>query len=113
MSFKQNAKINRRRTARVNVTIPLFNAQGKPITDAIYGGSIIKVAFTVRNTWMQASKEAGVRFDIAAVQGLKIQKTDRSASDFGFGVEDDGMAPAAGDYDETAAGPGAGDDVDF
>jgi hypothetical protein len=113
VSFKQNARIVRKDQTVVNITIPLFNAQGQPIDEPIYGGSIIKVAFTVRNTWMQASKEAGVRFDIAAVQAIKVQKTDRSASDFGFSLEDDGMEPAAGGYDATAAGPGEDDQVDF
>jgi hypothetical protein len=106
--FKQNARITRKDGTVVNITIPMFNAQGQPIEDPIYGGSIIKVAFTVRNTWMQASKEAGVRFDIAAVQALKIQRSDRTATSFGFAAE----APA--DNEESGMGSLEADSgVDF
>jgi hypothetical protein len=89
INFKQNARIKRRDGQIIEVKIPLFNAQGKPITDAVYAGSIIKVAFTTRNTWMPANKEAGLRLDISAVQVLKlVSSSSRSASDFGFGTEE-------------------------
>lgn len=115
IKFRQNAKIKRKDGTIVDVTIPLYNRAGRLIEDPIYGGSMIQVAFTVRNTWMANDKKAGVRLDIAAVRVLKLVKTERSASDFGFEVEDDeAPEPAGGDYDETAMGPGEGDEpVDF
>jgi hypothetical protein len=117
INFKQNARIKRRDGQVIEVKIPLFNARGEAITDAIYGGSIIKVAFTVRNTWMAKDKEAGIRLDIAAVQILKLVKTSRSASDFGFGNEagyedEDDDAPAGNAFAGNGGGD-AGDEDEF
>jgi hypothetical protein len=117
VNFKQNAKIRRKDGQVIEVKIPLFNARGEAITDAIYGGSIIKVAFTVRNTWMAKEKEAGIRLDISAVQVLKLVKSSRSASDFGFGTEggyedEDDDAPAGNAFAGNGGGD-AGDEDDF
>jgi hypothetical protein len=116
VNFKQNAKIKRKDGQIIEVKIPLFNARGEAITDAIYGGSIIKVAFTTRSTWMPGNKEAGVRLDISAVQVLKLVKTSRSASDFGFGAEegyeDDDDAPAGNAFAGNGGGA-AGDEDEF
>lgn len=117
VNFKQNAKIKRKDGQVIEVKIPLFNAKGQPITDAIYGGSILKVAFTVRNTWMAKDKEAGIRLDIAAVQVLKLVKNNRSAADFGFGTEggyddEDEDAPAGNAFAGSGGG-GAEDEDEF
>ena len=87
--FKQNAQITTKDGRVINITIPIFDGRGTPLKSDVYGGSVIKVAFSMRNTWMAKDKQAGIRLDMSAVQVLKLVEYSKDAASFGFEVSDE------------------------
>lgn len=95
--------------------VKLFDAQAKPINSdevKVGGGSEIKVNFTASPYYMAASKEAGVKLYLNAVQIIKLVEFGNggSASDFGFSEEYGGYAY---ENEFKATDLGANDDEDF
>lgn len=73
------------------VTIAKFDAKGTMLknTVLIYGGSVLKATFTTRNYLVDSSNGAGISLDLKAVQVLQlVSSQERSASSYGFGVEE-------------------------
>jgi len=71
-------------------SIPLFDAKGKPITDLVYGGSTIIIAY-VAMPWVNPKLEYGVKLAIEAVQVIELSQGGggrRNASAFGFEEEE-------------------------
>lgn len=103
--FKQKAQITSRKNDKTyKITIPHFNAKGRP-TDVEYGsGSIMKIAYEVVPFFV-AAVGAGVTLRPNAVQVIEPKMfAQRDASGFGFGEEDG--------YDDDAAGATVGDEDD-
>jgi len=89
VSFSQNEEIKKKDGEIIKVKVPLFDRRGKPTDVAIYGGSKLKIAFTMRGFANDAAYMAGVTLDIAAVQVIEAQMSLRDAGSYGFGTEDD------------------------
>lgn len=79
----------------------LFDAIAKDINPSevkVGGGSIIKVNFTPSPYYMAASKEAGVKFYLNAVQILDLVEFGGGrASDYGFEEEEEGYSYSSND----------------
>ena len=105
VKFSQNAQIRRKDGEVIDIVIPLFDKTGEATDVLVFGGSLIKVAFTMRTFANDATKQAGVTLDIAAAQVLKAVKTARTADAFGFQAEEDDA-----EYEE--APEDEGDDLD-
>lgn len=86
--FKQNAEIKTRTGEIIKVSLALFDAKKNIMTDAIFSGSEIKVAFTSRPYYMGTTKTAGISCDLSAVQVLELAGSSAGAASFGFGEED-------------------------
>lgn len=88
----------------------LFDAKGKPIDFTkvkVYGGSIVKVAFTVGAWFNNTNGEYGITCYLEAVQVLELRSgNSRSASSYGFGVEDEYDGVAEDDYGFGSDGEG-------
>lgn len=92
----------------------LFDAKGVSINPddvKVAGGSVIKVNFTPSNYYMAASKEAGVKLYLNAVQVIElVEFGGGNAADFGFEEEEgysyeadmpnEDMGEDLGGYDE-------------
>lgn len=106
-NFSQNAEIKGQ-----PVKIALFDSEGTPTTDRVYGGSEIKVAFPEPNEFrgfymMNSTSKIGVTLDIAGVQVIELVTggaSQRSASSLGFEKEDG--------YVTDGATSGGDDDTD-
>lgn len=71
----------------------IFDGKGKPTTKlkAIWGGTIGKVSWEASPYFVEGSGAYGVKLYLVAVQVIELnQGGGRSASDFGFGAEEDG-----------------------
>jgi len=86
--FKQNAELKTRTGDVIKVNVPLFDSKKKVMTEDIYGGSTIKVAFSTRPYFMASTKSAGISCDLSAVQVLELSAGRAAAGAFGFGEED-------------------------
>jgi hypothetical protein len=93
----------------------LFDARGKPLKNPpkIGGGSVLKLGVVVMDYWMPKDKTIGVRFELEGAQIIKlVSGGQRTASDYGFGVEDgdeiEDVEQTGGFSDETG-----GDGGDF
>jgi len=86
--FKQNAELKTRTGDVIKVNVPLFDSKKKIMTEDIYGGSEIKVAFSTRPYFMASTKSAGISCDLSAVQVLELSSGNQAAGAFGFGEED-------------------------
>lgn len=126
--FKQNAIIKPKGKDPVIIKrIPQFDARGVSIPSSVFvgGGSLVKVAFTIRNenpdgsfdnpsSWVATEKKVGLRLDLQAVQVLKLVEggsSGQTADRFGFGVEDgyegiEAEAEDEADEDEDVNGDG-------
>jgi len=104
--YKQNAQIKTKDGRLLNIIIPIFDARGAPLKLDVYGGSLIKVAFSMRKTWMAKDKQAGVRLDMSAAQVLKLVEYSKDAASFGFEVSDEPDEEAPWEDDD-------GDQEDF
>lgn len=93
-----------------------FNAQGQKLKNPpkIGSGSELKLGVRMTEYFIAKDKEMGIRFELEGVQLLKVVSGgQRSASDYGFGAEDDADTIEDQDYgfeDETDGNNGGGDD---
>lgn len=90
--FRQNSVIKIIKTGEVkNIKLGLYDAAGKPMTKIVFGGSEIRVNYSLRAIKMTATKQAGVRLDFGRVQ---VKKLGEGSGGGGFGAvdgyEDDG-----------------------
>jgi hypothetical protein len=86
--FKQNARIKTKQ-GYMDITIPLFDGQGNKMAENIYGGSRIKVNFSMRGYYMESAGEAGTTLDINAIQVIELVSSNAgNADDYGFGAEE-------------------------
>ena len=101
--------------------LAIFDAKGVPVTKlkSIWGGTIGKVSFSATPYFVAGQGTAGLSLRLEAVQIIKLsQGGNRSASDYGFGAEEDGFDSTEDSYGftdesseaETSATP---DDEDF
>lgn len=94
----------------------LFDAKGESISPddvKVAGGSVIKVNFTPSNYYMAASKEAGVKLYLNAVQIIDlVEFGGGSASDFGF-EEEEGYTYEANTAEDFGEDLGEGEDEEF
>lgn len=89
--FKQNATIKMKNGETVKVTIPLFDAKGKPLPANVvpYSGSVVKVSYSLRPYFMESTDKAGISLDLSAVQVLELVSSSGGTADqYGFGSED-------------------------
>ncbi len=126
--FKQNALIKPKGKDPIQIKrIPQFDAKGKQVPSSILigGGSLVKVAFTIRNekpdgsfdnpsSWVATEKKVGLRLDLQQVQVLKLVEGGAGGQKSAFGVEDgyDGIDEDEGPEDqveETTEDEGDGD----
>lgn len=76
----------------------VFDSRGQLLKDVpeIWSGSIGKVTFEVSPYFIPATGACGVSLKLKAVQLIELrQGTDRSASEYGFGAEEDGYSHTA------------------
>ena len=127
-TFKLKASITSKTTGKTWVFTPkVFDAKGLPVTEKVWGGSIIKVAFRPRPWFFAASKQYGVALDMDAVQVLElVTEGSGTAEAYGFDTDGEGFessgvtAPSnqgAPARDESEPPPedteGDGDEYDF
>lgn len=109
--FKQNATYKDRKTDEIrNVTIPCFDAKGKPLSEEVRvgRGSKVKVAFRPRPIKIGTASQYGVQLSLQAVQVIElVEWGNRDAKGFGFGEEDGYTAETP--LDNAGATDDAGD----
>ena len=112
--FKQNAIIKSAKKGLINVKIPIFDAKGKPISDIVYGGSLLKVSYSMRPYLMESTKKIGVTLDLNAVQVLELVSSSGAADaeGYGFGAEE-GYEGEEAPGSEFGAGDPASGEADF
>jgi hypothetical protein len=91
--FKQNSIIKRKDGTLIDVKIGVKDAKLNDITKPVFGGSVLRVMYSTRNSKMTSSKEAGCRLDFASVQVTKLQAPEARGFDAVEGYEDDGSDP--------------------
>lgn len=103
--FNEGKADERRWSAKPSV----FDAKGVPMVQVpeIWGGSEGKVSFEARPYFINGTAAAGLSLKLKAVQLITLrQGGERSASEFGFGAEEDGF-----EYNPEAAANGFGDET--
>lgn len=86
-------------------TIALWDAKRKPFKGDIWGGSVLKVAFTVGTYFINAKVGYGVKLYLESAQVLElVQGGNRSADSYGFSEEDgyESTDEASDDSDEAS-----------
>lgn len=118
--FKQNAEIKLKDGTIKQIVVDLFDGRGQKIDRnavKIGGGSEGRIAFTMRPYFMNATDKAGVTLDLqAAMITALVEYAGKSASSYGFEIEEDGFDASAhegADTQESGGGEDASDDVDF
>jgi hypothetical protein len=88
--FKMNGGYTDKKTGeKKKLTVPLFDAKGKPIKVEVWGGSQVKVAYQLTPYFAAADKKAGVSFRMEAVQVIDlVTRGSGNASRFGFAPEE-------------------------
>jgi hypothetical protein len=104
--FKQNAEIKIRNTGEVKqVKIGLYDSEGAPMSEAIYGGSKLRVRYAPRAIAVASAQQAGIRLDFSMVQVLELKQGSGGG---GFGKVEGGFVssdqkpdpePASADQD--------------
>lgn len=101
--------------------LDIFDAKGNRVTKNVWGGSTIKVAYTVDEFFATPNVGFGVKFYLEAVRVLElVEGGSRSASGYGFDDEEEGYDASEDKADDTAdettdeGGEGEGDEeTDF
>ena len=103
-SFRQNATIRLKDSTTKAIKISIQDAKGKDTSAAIFGGSIIRVRYTMRPIKMVSTKQIGVRLDFSMVQ---IKKLGTGSGGRGFGaiedISDDDFVAGEGNSQPTNA----------
>lgn len=101
--FKTKAKVTTKSGDTFDQKVALFDAKGKPITNApnIGGGSKVKVSFEI-NSYYTAIAGAGLSLRVKAVQILDLVEFGggANAESYGFGAEDGYEAKDSSDDNE-------------
>lgn len=98
-TFKQNKVIKFKDGTTKTVVIAVKDASGKKdVRKPVFGGSVVRVMFSMRPSKITTAKQAGVRLDFSAVQVKKL--AERAGG--GFGAVEDGYH--ADEYDERDQG---------
>lgn len=89
-------------TSKWRRTLPLFDASGKATKAVIWGGSLIKCAFTAVS-WCNAGLGYGVKLQLNGVQILKLvgPGAGRTSEELGFDVEEGDGFFQTSDEEET------------
>lgn len=126
VSLKMNASFIGKDKQKVTMTLPIFDAKGKPTkVKRIGGGSVLRVSF-VPEAFYTPLVGAGVTLRMKAVQLLELKEYSADAKTYGFGEEDgfssegesefpEETPPGAAEEEETStpAAKEAGDGSDF
>ena len=91
--FKTNAFYTDRQGVKKQRSVPLFDSmsQGVSLKDEPGNGSIIRASFTTAPYFVDGQGMGGLSLYLDAVQIIKLNKPGaRSASDYGFGEEEEG-----------------------
>lgn len=118
-NFKMKASGTSKKTGKRWTRRPdIFNGQGVKLKNApkIGGGSTLKVGGIMRDYYIAKDKVAGVTFYMDGFQIIKLVSFgERSASDYGFGAEDDADAieNASDEFAADADADDISDDEDF
>lgn len=98
-NFKMKASFTNKAGETITMSPALYDKYGKPITDVVYGGSRIKVAYVIE-PYYTATVGAGVSLKMYAVQVLELRTGgQKSAAGYGFDVE---AAPEGVDGEPSA-----------
>lgn len=117
-NFKRKASGTTKAGKAWEASITLFDSKKKKVTAEVWGGSRLRVAYTLV-PWYAAALGFGIKLELGAVQVLDlVTRGERSADDYGFDEEEGGYE---GTYDEPAltptvtdtAGDGAGAASEF
>lgn len=93
--FKANSHYTTKSGETHKVTIPVFDAHGKPIKDplSIGNGTIAKVAYTLVPYWISKVVN-GIKLRLDAVQIIDLKEYgEKDAKGYGFGEEEGFSAP--------------------
>lgn len=101
--FKANSHYTTKSGETHKVTIPVFDAHGKPIKDplSIGNGTIAKVAYTLVPYWISKVVN-GIKLRLDAVQIIDLKEYgQKDAKGFGFGEEEGFFAPEEKEEDDS------------
>lgn len=101
--FKANSHYTTKSGETHKVTIPVFDAHGKPIKDplSIGNGTIAKVAYTLVPYWISKVVN-GIKLRLDAVQIIDLKEYEqKDAKGFGFGEEEGFSAPEEKEEDDS------------
>jgi hypothetical protein len=107
--YKQNARIRLKDGTVKNIVIGIYDAKGNEMHKEVWGGSVIRVNYTMRPIPMKSLKQVGVRLDFGRIQ-VKELSTKQGGGGFGAvedGYEDDGVAQEG--FSAVDQQPGNGD----
>ncbi len=87
VKFRQNAVIVIRKTKeRKDILVGIKDMQNRDVKKPVFGGSVLRVAYTARPIKVVSSASYGVRLDFAAVQIKQMAERGAGGRDFGFGT---------------------------
>lgn len=101
--FKANSHYTTKSGETHKVTIPVFDAHGKPIKEplSIGNGTIAKVAYTLVPYWISKVVN-GIKLRLDAVQIIDLKEYgQKDAKGFGFGEEEGFSAPEEKEEDDS------------
>lgn len=101
--FKANSHYTTKSGEVHKVTIPVFDAHGKPIKEplSIGNGTIAKVAYTLVPYWISKVVN-GIKLRLDAVQIIDLKEYgQKDAKGFGFGEEEGFSAPEEKEEDDS------------
>lgn len=99
LHVKQNAKINVKGTTK-NIEIGIYDAKGNAVKKQVFGGSVIRVSYSLRDIVVAGTKSVGVRADFSKIQ---VKEWSKGSSAKGFGaVEGEDVADDQPDYQPSA-----------
>lgn len=121
--FKCNAEFEDKKSGDIKpIIVPIFDAKKKHLNKtakdkapSIWGGSTLKVAYSLVPYYVESAKVCGVSLRINGVQIIElVSGSGGNADAMGFGEEDgfEGNEPEADDND-TPSATGDDDDQDF
>jgi len=97
-NFKRKASGTTKAGKAWQATVTLFDSQKKKVTAEVWGGSKLRVAYTLV-PWYNPTLGFGIKLELGAVQVLDlVTRGERSASDYGFEEEADGYQ---GSFDDV------------
>lgn len=98
---------------RINTTLAIFDGLGEVIRKVpdIWSGSIAKVSFTATAYFIPGTGAAGVKLNLDAVQLIVLRKGgEKSASEHGFGKEEDAYTHSGDETQEGGSDEAGGDE---